>query len=150
MQSKLWPAVAALAAAGWFGWHVVEFRRCGDRICAPGLDEPALQIASGRKVHVLATGSNGRGALTIEYLTGIDRENRGELCSEAKAVWRAATEAMDMRRVERAELQPTSPESEFLGMRYLVVPLYTCCVTTPLGVRKDVAGAWSFPDCPRE
>lgn len=150
MQSKLWLAVAALVAAGWFGWHALEFRRCGDRVCAPGLDDPALQIASGRKVHVLATRSNERGALTIEYLTGIDRENRSELCSEAKAVWRAATDAMDMRRVERAELQLTSPESEFLGMRYLVVPLYTCCVTTPLGVRKDVSGAWIFPDCPRE
>ena len=61
-----------------------EFRRCRHRICASGSKEPALQIASGRKVQVLGTRSNNLDALTIEYLIGIDRDNRGELCREAE------------------------------------------------------------------
>lgn len=99
---------------------------------------------------MLSTRVSDRGTLVIEYLTGIDRDERGDLCKEARAVWRALADRLDLGRVTRAELLPTSPDSEFLGMSYLVVPLYTCCVATPLGVRKDVSGAWTFPDCPRE
>jgi hypothetical protein len=50
--------------------------------------------------------------------------------------------------MERAVLSPTSPESEFLGMKYVVVPLYTCCVSTHLRVEKDRSGSWVFPQCP--
>jgi len=45
-------------------------------------------------------------------------------------------------------LSPTSPESEFLGMKYVVVPLYTCCVSTHLRVEKNRSGSWVLPQCP--
>jgi hypothetical protein len=150
MQRKIFLTVVAVIAMGWFGWHAVQFHRCGEQHCAPPPDQPELQLGSDRSVHLLATRTDHRGALEIEYLTAIDRDERGALCREAKQIWGALATRLDLERVTRAELLPTSPESEFLGMSYLVVPLYTCCVTTPLGVRRDVTGGWSFPDCPRE
>jgi hypothetical protein len=86
--------------------------------------------------------------LVVNYLTSHDREDQPALCAEAKDVWDEVRKKLDTRRMDRAVLSPTSPESEFLGMKYLVVPLYTCCVSTHLRVEKDRSGTWLFPQCP--
>jgi hypothetical protein len=97
---------------------------------------------------VLSTHLNEGRDLVINYLTSHDREDMPTLCAEAREVWDEVRKKLDTRRMERAVLSPTSPESEFLGMKYVVVPLYTCCVSTHLRVEKDRSGSWVFPQCP--
>ena len=139
---------AALAAASWSLWHYREFRACGKRSCAAPEGEPPLRLESGREIPLLSTHLNEGRDLVINYLTGHHREDMPGLCDEAREVWDEAQKKLDTRRMERAVLSPTSPESEFLGMKFLVVPLYTCCVSTHLRVEKDRSGGWVFPQCP--
>jgi hypothetical protein len=135
-------------AAGWALWHYREFRACGERSCTPPEGEPGIRLESGREVPVLSTHLNEGRDLVINYLTSHDREDTPALCAEAEEVWDEVRKKLDTRRMERAVLSPTSPESEFLGMKYVVVPLYTCCVSTHLRVEKDRSGSWVFPQCP--
>jgi hypothetical protein len=107
-----------------------------------------LRLESGREVPVLSTLLNEGRDLVINYLTSHDREDTPALCDEAKEVWDEARKKLDTRRMERAVLSTTSPESEFLGMKYLVVPPYTGCVSTHLRVEKDGSGSWVLPQCP--
>jgi hypothetical protein len=148
MKFRVTLAVLALLAAGWSLWHYLQFRACGERSCAPAEGAPVLRLASGREVAVLSTHLDEGRDLVINYLTDHDREDMKSLCVEAREVWAAASEALDMRRLDRAVLGPTSPKSEFLGMKYVVVPLYTCCVSTHLKIQKDRTGSWVLPDCP--
>jgi hypothetical protein len=148
MKFRIIFALVALVAGGWSLWHYLQFRSCGERSCRPPEGEPVLRLASGREVAVLSTHLDEGRDLVINYLTDHDREDLESLCDEARQVWTAASEALDMRRLDRAVLSPTSPDSEFLGMKYLVVPLYTCCISTHLEIEKDVSGRFVFPDCP--
>jgi hypothetical protein len=147
-----WLAIAAipavLAAAVWSAWHYREYRTCGERSCSPSSDDPSIRLESGEEIRVLSTREDERRRLVLDYVTRRDRNDVVSLCQEARAVWRSVSRTIDTRRMERATLSPTSPESEFLGMKYLVVPLYTCCVSTSLRVEKDDSGGWVFPDCP--
>ena len=136
-------------AAGWALWHYREFRACGERSCTAPEGQPVLRLESGQEIAVLSTHMNEGRDLVINYLTSHDREDMPALCDEANAVWDEVRKKLDTRRMERAVLSPTSPESEFLGMKYVVVPLYTCCVSTHLRVEKDRSGSWVFPQCPR-
>ncbi len=97
---------------------------------------------------MLSTHLNENRDLVINYVTQHDREDMKALCDEAKNVWVEAQKNLDTRRMERAVLSPTSPASELLGMKYLIVPLYTCCVSTHVPVEKDSSGSWVFPECP--
>jgi len=135
-------------AAGWALWNYREFRACGERSCTPPEGEPGIRLESGREVPVLSTHMNEGRDLVINYLTSHDREDTASLCDEAKEVWDEVRKRVDTRRMERAVLSPTSPESEFLGMKYVVVPLYTCCVSTHLRVEKTRSGSWGLPQCP--
>jgi hypothetical protein len=99
-------------------------------------------------VRVLSTREDERRRLVLDYLTEHDREDVRALCEEAKGVWQSVSRTIDTRRMDRATLGPTSPRSEFLGMKLLVVPLYTCCVSTYLRVERDRSGDWIFPECP--
>ncbi len=137
-----------LAAAGWSLWQYLEFRSCGERSCSPVEGEPVIRLASGLEIPVLSTTLNENRDLVINYVTGHDREDTKALCAEAKDVWEEARKNLDTRRMERAVLSPTSPESELLGMKYVIVPLYTCCISTHLRVEKDRSGSWVFPQCP--
>lgn len=137
----------SVAAASWALWQYLQFRGCGERSCSPAEDAPVIRLESGREVPVLSTHMNEGRDLVINYLTSHDREDISALCEEAKEVWEEARKKLNTRRMERAVLSPTSPESEFLGMKYLVVPLYTCCVSTHLKIEKDRSGGWSFPQC---
>ncbi len=137
-----------VAAAGWSLWHYREFRRCGERSCTPAEGEQPFRLASGREIPLLSTRMDEGRHLVVNYLTRHDREDTAALCDEAKEVWTAALERLDTRRLERAVLSPTSPESEFLGVEYLIVPLYTCCVSTHLRVEKDRSERWVLPQCP--
>lgn len=149
MKLRIGLFALALAVAGWSLWHYREFRECGGRFCSPPEGEPRIRLESGSEIPVLSTSMNEGRDLVINYLTGHDREDTSAICDEAKEVWEEARKKLDTRRMERAELRPTSPESEFLGMKYLVVPLFTCCVSTPLRVEKDDrSGSWVFPQCP--
>jgi hypothetical protein len=148
MKFRVTLAVLALLAGGWFLWHYLQYRSCGERSCPPPEGEPVLRLASGREVAVLSTHLDEGRDLVINYLTDHDREDMKSLCGEARDVWAAASETLDTRRLDRAVLSPTSPESEFLGMKFLVVPLYTCCISTHLEIEKDRAGRWVLPDCP--
>jgi hypothetical protein len=148
MKLRLALLAIAVAAAGWSLWQYLEFRSCGKRSCSPAEGEPVLRLASGREIPVLSTTLNENRQLVINYVTRHDREDTKSLCDEAKAVWEEARKNLDTRRMERAVLSPTSPESELLGMKYVVVPLYTCCVSTHLRVEKDRSGSWIFPQCP--
>lgn len=141
--------VVATAAAGWFGWHYLQFRSCGDRFCTPQGDQPPIRLSSGEELPVLSTHLSDEGRLVVEYLSRRDRDDMDALCDEAKEVWKSVSAELDTRRMSRVTLGPTSPESEFLGMKYLVVPLYTCCVSTHLTVEKDRSGKWTFPQCGR-
>jgi hypothetical protein len=147
-----WLAIAVipvgLAAAVWSGWHYRQYESCGERSCSPASDDPTIRLESGEEIPVLSTREDERRRLVLEYVTRRDRDDLASLCEEARAVWRAVGQTIDTRRMERATLGPTNPESEFLGMKYLVVPLYTCCVSTYLRVEKDRTGAWVFPECP--
>jgi hypothetical protein len=142
-------SVVAIAGAGWASWHSMQFRSCGARTCAPESDDPTLRLRGGREVRVLGTRQDEGRRLVIDYLTELDRADLRGLCAEAEEVWEAALTELDVRRLERAVLGATSPKSEFLGMKYGVVPLYTCCVSTYLRVEKDRSGAWTFPECDR-
>jgi hypothetical protein len=148
MKSRFFVLAAALFAAGWFLWQYLEYRSCGERSCSPPEDGPILRLASGEEVSVLSTQLNEGRDLNLNYLTRHGRDDLSALCDEARRVWEAASDQLDTRRMDRAVLSPTSPESEFLGMKYLVVPLYTCCVSTPLKVERDRSGSWVFPQCP--
>lgn len=141
--------VAALAALGWFGWHYLQYRGCGERFCTPQGDQPPIRLPSGEELPVLSTHLSDGGRLVVDYVTRRDRDDRAGLCGEAEEVWKVVSESLDTRRMKRVTLGPTSPESEFLGMKYLVVPLYTCCVSTHLTVEKDSSGEWRFPECGR-
>ena len=136
-------------AVGWALWHYREFRACGERSCTAPEGQPVLRLESGQVIAVLSTHMNEGRDLVINYLTSHDREDMPALCDEANAVWDEVRKKLDTRRMERAVLSPTSPGSEFLGMKYGVVPLYTCCVSTHLRVEKDRSGSWVFPQCPR-
>ncbi len=136
-----------IIAAGWALWHYREFRACGERSCAPLEGEPRIRLQSGREVPVLSSHMNEGRDLVINYLTSHDREDMASLCDEVREVWDEVRKKLDTRRMERAVLSPTSPESEFLGMKYGVVPLHTCCVSTHLRVEKDRSGGWVFPQC---
>lgn len=148
MKLRLAVFAVGVAAAAWSLWQYVEFRGCGARACSPVEGDPAIRLESGREVPVLSTHMNEGRDLVINYLTDHDREDMRALCDEAREVWEEARKKLDVRRMNRAVLSPTSPESEFLGMKYLVVPLYTCCVSTHLKVEKDPSGNWGFPQCP--
>lgn len=151
MMRAVWGMIAtlvALVAAGWAGWHYLQFRSCGVRTCPPLTDRPPVRLDSGGEVGLVAIRHDGRGHLVVDYLTRHDRADRAALCTEARAVWEALRDELDTPRTERVFLGPTSPESEFLGMEYGVVPLYTCCVTTPIRADKEASGEWSFRDCP--
>ncbi len=148
MKNRVAILAIAVAATGWFLWHYLEFRSCGARSCSPAEGEPVLRLASGLEVPVLSTTLNENRHLVINYLTGHDREDTKALCDEAKEVWEEARKNLDTRRMNRAVLSPTSPDSELLGMKYAILPLYTCCVSTHLRVEKDRAGSWVFPQCP--
>ncbi|MGH9321250.1 MAG: hypothetical protein ACRD21_21275 [Vicinamibacteria bacterium] len=141
--------VVALVAAGWFLWHYREYRSCGERFCVASGDVAPLRLESGREVPVLSTLLNEKRHLVINYLTSHARADTEALCTEAKAVWESARARLENRLMDRVVLGPTSPESEFLGMKYGVVPLYTCCVSTYLEAEKDRSGAWLFPQCAR-
>lgn len=148
----LWTAAAlvvVLAAGGWFGWHYLQYRSCGERTCPPTTERAPLELDSGGTVSLLSTRVDERGRVVIDYLTDHDRTDRAALCEEARAVWEAAREELDTRRLDHAVLGPTSPKSEFLGLSYGVLPLYTCCVTTPLGADKTRDGTWTLPECTR-
>jgi hypothetical protein len=147
MKVRVAILLAAVAAAGWFLWHYLQFRSCGERACTPEAGQPVIRLPSGVEVPVLSTHSNENRDLVINYVTGHDREDTRALCDEAKQVWEEARKNLDTRRMERAILSPTSPESELLGMKYGIVPLYTCCVSTHLRVVKDPSGSWTFPLC---
>jgi hypothetical protein len=144
---SLWVGLVVALGAGWFGWHYLQFRNCGDEFCAPRGGQPGIRLASGEELPVLSTHLGDSGRLVVDYLTRRDRDDLGALCDEAKEVWKSVSATLDTRRMTRVTLGPTSPESEFLGMKYLVVPLYTCCVSTHLTVEKDPTGEWSFPQC---
>ena len=148
MKLRLGLLAIGVIAAGWSLWHYREFRACGERSCAAPEGEPALRLASGREIPLLSTHLNEGRDLVINYVTSHDREDLPALCDEAKQVWEEARKNLDTRRMTRAVLSPTSPDSEFLGMKYFVVPLYTCCVSTHLRVEKDRSGRWVFPQCP--
>lgn len=148
MKLRLGLIVFVAAAASWFLWHYREFRSCGERSCTPAEGEQPFQLESGREIPLLSTRMDEGRELVINYLTRHDREDMAALCGEAKEVWDEARERLDTRRLERAVLSPTSPESEFLGMKYLLVPLYTCCVSTHIRVEKERSGRWVFPQCP--
>lgn len=148
MKSMRWVlTLIALLAAGWFGWHYLQFRSCSERTCQAPSGEPPIVLASGKELPVLSTHLDDGRHLVIDYLTEHPRTDRGALCREAEEVWQSVKQEMNTRRVERVVLGPTSPDGEFLGMKYLVVPLYTCCVSTHLRVQKDASGKWVFPDC---
>jgi hypothetical protein len=149
MKARIVFLAIAVAAAGWSLYQYLEFRSCGKRACSPAEGAPVLRLASGVEVPVLSTHPNENRELVINYVTRHDRDDTRALCDEAKVVWEAARKNLDTRRMESAVLSPTSPESELLGMKYLVVPLYTCCVSTHLRVEKDRSGGWIFPQCPR-
>jgi hypothetical protein len=148
MKLRLVLLSIAVAAAGWFLWHYREFRSCGERSCSPVEGEPVLRLSSGLEIPVLSTHLNDTRDLVINYVTGHDRKDTKALCVEAREVWEEARKNLDTRRMERAVLSPTSPASELLGMKYGIVPLYTCCVSTHLRVEKDGSGSWNFPQCP--
>jgi hypothetical protein len=148
MKLRVGSLAIGIVAAGWALWHYLEFRACGERSCSALEGEPVLRLGSGQEIPVLSTHLNEGRDLIINYLTVHDREDRPALCDEAREVWDEAQKKLDTRRMERAVLSPTSPESEFLGMKFLVVPLYTCCVSTHLRVEKDRSGNWAFPQCP--
>ncbi len=141
--------VLALAAGGWFGWHYLQFRSCGDRFCTPQGDDPPIRLASGEELPVLSTHLSDEGRLVVDYLTRQHRDDMPALCNEAKEVWKSVSGDLDTRRMSRVTLGPTSADSEFLGMKYLVVPLYTCCVSTRLTAEKGTSGEWTFPQCGR-
>ena len=149
MKVRIVLLAIGIVAGGWSIYHYREFRACGERSCSPAADQPRIRIESGRELPVLSTTMNEGRDLVINYLTSHDREDLASLCAEATEVWQEVRKKLDTRRMERAVLSPTSPESEFLGMKYLVVPLYTCCVSTALQVKKDPSGGWVFPQCPR-
>jgi hypothetical protein len=148
MKLRLGLLAIGVAAASWFLWQYLQFRGCGARACSPAEGEPMIGLESGRQIPVLSTHMNEGRDLVINYLTVHDRGDTPALCKEARQVWDQVRKKLDTRRMERAVLSPTSPESEFLGMKYLVVPLYTCCVSTHLQVEKDRSGTWVFPQCP--
>jgi hypothetical protein len=149
MRSRSIWLVVALAAAGWFGWHYIQFRACGERFCTPQGDQPPIRLSSGAELAVLSTHLDDGGRLVVDYLTRHDRDDMAALCDEAREVWKSVGEKLDTRRMTRVTLGPTSPRSELLGVKYLVVPLYTCCVSTHLTVEKDGSGGWTFPECGR-
>jgi hypothetical protein len=148
MKLRIPLVVIGLIAAGWSIYQYLEFRSCGERSCTPDASQPVLRLASGVEVPVLSTHPNENRELVINYVTRLDREDKGALCAEAKVVWEEARKNLDTRRMKTAVLSPTSPKSELLGMKYLIVPLYTCCVSTHLRVEKDRSGDWVFPQCP--
>lgn len=148
MKLRIGSLALAIVAAGWALWHYREFRACGERSCSASEGEPRIRLESGQEIPVLSTHLNEGRDLVINYLTSHERDDIEALCGEAKQVWKAASEKLNTRRMDRAVLSPTSPESEFLGMKYLVVPLYTCCVSTHLKAEKDRSGNWVFPQCP--
>lgn len=148
MKARLGLLAFGVLAGGWFLWHYLQFRGCGARSCSPAADAPTIHLASGREVPVLSTHLNDERDLVINYLTSHDREDISSLCDEAKEVWEESQKKLDTRRMRRAVMSPTSPESEFLGMKYLVVPLYTCCISTHLKVEKGPSGIWAFLQCP--
>jgi hypothetical protein len=150
MRFRFVLAAVAPIAAGWSLWHYIEYRSCGERSCSPPEGAPVLRLDSGRQVAVLSTRLDEGRDLVINYLTAYNREDMRALCAEAREVWEKASETLDTRRLDRAVLGPTSPESEFLGMKYLVVPLYTCCVSTHLRIEKEGSGSWVFPQCPEK
>jgi len=148
----LWGILALillLAASGWFGWHYRQFRSCGEHTCPPIAGREPLTLDSGEQVALVSTRVDERGRLVIDYRTDLDRADAAALCEEARAVWESARAELETGRVEHVILGPTSPSSEYLGMRYGVVPLYTCCVTTPIRADKTRSGTWTFPDCSR-
>jgi len=147
MKLRLGLLAIGVLAAGWSLWHYREFRACGERACSPADGAPRIRLESGREIPVLSTHMNEGRDLVINYLTSHDRDDTPALCDEAKEVWDEVRKKLDTRRMDRAVLSPTSPESEFLGMKYVVVPLYTCCVSTHLKVEKDRSGSWAFPQC---
>ena len=147
-----WLAIAAipavLGAAVWSAWHYRQYQSCGERSCTPASDDPTIRLESGEEIRVLSTREDERRRFVLDYVTRHHRDDLASLCEEARAVWRSVSGTIDTRRMERATLGPTSPASEFLGMKYVVVPLYTCCVSTYLRVEKDESGRWIFPECP--
>jgi hypothetical protein len=147
MKGRLGLVALAAVAAGWFLWHYLQFRSCGDRACTPEAGQPVIRLSSGAEVPVLSNHPNENRDLVINYVTRHDRDDTRALCDEAKDVWEEARKNLDTRRMERAVLSPTSPKSELLGMRYGIVPLYTCCVSTHFRVEKDRSGSWIFPQC---
>jgi hypothetical protein len=134
-------------AAGWALWHYRQFRRCGELTCSPTPDDPTLRLPNGGEVRVLRTHRDEARRLTVDYVTSLDRTDRDGLCLEARNVWESLGAELATDRLERAVLSPVSPSSEFLGMKWVVVPLYTCCVPTPLRVERARSGDWTFPDC---
>jgi hypothetical protein len=148
MKTWLWLCLVALVAGGWSLWHYREFRRCGEVTCSPNPDDPTVRLAAGGEIRVLRTHSDERRRLVVDYVTGLDRADLEGLCREARNVWESLGVELETNRLERAVLSPVSPSSEFLGMKWVVVPLYTCCVPTPLRVERTRSGAWTFPDCP--
>jgi hypothetical protein len=149
MRSRFVWLLIALTAGGWFGWHYLQYRSCGERFCTPQSDQPPIRLSSGEELPVLSTHLSDERRLVVDYLTRHHRDDMTALCSEAKEVWKSVSSDLDTRRMSTVTLGPTSAASEFLGMKYLVVPLYTCCVSTHLTVEKDSSGQWTFPQCGR-
>jgi hypothetical protein len=44
----------------------------------------------------------------------------------------------------RVTLGPTSAKAQYLGMRWFVIPVYSCCISTYLTFEKNAAGEWQF------
>lgn len=138
-----------VVAIGWFGFHHVRALGCGARTCASPSGEAPLVLASGVEIPVVHRSLDEREQPVVDYLSHIDRTDTAALCAEVKSVWEVLEGQLDMRVARRAFLGPTNPKSEFLGLDYGIVPLYTCCVTTYFQVERDRSGNWTFPDCPQ-
>ena len=136
--------ILGFVAPSWVGWQYYRMSTCAELMCPASATERPIILPSGVTLPVIDFHIAEDGTATIEYATAANRRSMSELCAEAKAVWSSVHDWPRLRGTAVVHLGPTSAHGEFIGLRWLVVPSYLCCVSTYLTVEKSVTGEWRF------
>jgi len=116
--------------------------------CQPSPKFPPIRLASGQTLAVVDRYDSGSGGVLIDYISAQDGLDLHEMCAEVKEVWESIREELTLQAVTKVSFGVTNPRKEFAGMRWFVIPVFTCCRSMYLTIELTDEGEWQFRNCP--
>lgn len=117
-------------------------------VCQPSGRFPPISLASGESLAVLDRYGSDSGRIVIEYISAQDFLDLDRMCDEVKNVWESVREELTQEEVNKVSFGMTNTRKKYVGMRWFVIPVYTCCTSTYLTVELKDDGEWQFRNCP--